>query len=73
MKWFTRVRKNRVQAYPKAHICGITNQFETVALCWHAITADDVVWVDETYKGKTCATCEKINNGKKNKRRGHKR
>lgn len=65
MKWFTRIRKNGVHS--KVHICRVTNQFETVSLCWYAVTADDVTWVDKTHKGKTCAACERINNGKKNK------
>ena len=66
MRLFTRVRKNGVHS--KVHISRAANQFEVVSLCWYAVTAGDVTWIGETYRGKTCAACERINNGKKNKR-----
>lgn len=71
MKWFTRKKTSR--AYPKIHICRITNQFETIALCWHAVNAEQVEWVDRTYKGDPCTICAKIYISKKNKRRGYER
>lgn len=65
--WFT--RKQTARAYPKAHICRTNTQFETVALCWHSVSAEKVVWVDKTYKGETCMICERLNEARKNKRR----
>lgn len=60
MKKFARIRKSTTRAYSKVHICGISNSFEVVAVCWYALNHADVEWVGEDYRGKLCKLCEKI-------------
>lgn len=58
MKLFTRPRKNK-EAYPKAHILRTINPYEVVALCWHALSPEKIVWVGNEYRGKVCGACSR--------------